>query len=250
SKCSWVTDEQTADLLDTIEGTVFTLGDHAYENGTAADFNNCYNPSWGRHKARTKPVVGNHDYQTSGATGYYNYFGAAAGDPTKGYYSYDIGDWHIVVLNSNCTEIGTCKKNSPQDLWLKADLAANTKTCTLAMWHHASFSSSGGTSNMKYLWQTLYDYNADVVSTDHQHLYERFAPQTATGALDTARGLRQFVVGTRGAKSTTFDYLAPNSEVRDNQTHGVLKMTLNEGSYSWEFVPVSGKTFTDSGTDT
>jgi hypothetical protein len=249
SKCSWSTDELTANLLDSIEGTVFTLGDHAYENGTTADFNNCYNPSWGRHKARTMPTVGNHDYQTSGAAGYFNYFGAVAGDTTKGYYSYDLGNWHIVVLNSNCSLItGGCKANSPQDLWLKADLAANPKSCTLAMWHHASFSSSGGTSNMRYLWNTLYNANADVVLTAHQHLYERFAPQTGLGVLDNARGLRQFVVGTGGAPLTTFDYLAANSEVRDNQTHGVLKLTLNENSYDWQFIPVAGQTFTDSGT--
>jgi hypothetical protein len=249
SKCTWSTDELTANLLDSIPGTVFTLGDHAYEDGTTADFNNCYNPSWGRHKERTKPTVGNHDYQTAGAAGYYNYFGAAAGDPTKGYYSYDLGNWHIVVLNSNCGIVpGGCKKNSPQDLWLQADLAANPKSCTLAMWHHASFSSSGGTGNMRYLWNTLYNANADVVLTAHQHLYERFAPQTGLGVLDNERGLRQFVVGTGGANLTTFDYLAANSEVRNNETHGVLKMTLNDNTYDWEFVPVAGQTFTDSGT--
>jgi hypothetical protein len=247
AKCSWLTDEKTADLLDNIPGTVFTLGDHAYEDGTLWDFNNCYNASWGRHKARTKPVVGNHDYQTNNAAGYFTYFGAAAGDPSKGYYSYDVGDWHVVVLNSNCSEVGGCGAGTAQDTWLKADLASNPKTCTAAMWHHASFSSSGNSLAMKNLWQVLYDNDADLVLTAHQHIYERFLPLTADGNVDMVRGLRQFVVGTGGANFADLDEPTPHSEVAHNQTHGVLKLSLKPAGYDWEFVPVAGQSFTDSG---
>ncbi|HJS43646.1 MAG TPA: metallophosphoesterase [Gemmatimonadales bacterium] len=242
-------DEATAKLLDDIAGTVFTTGDNAYDDGTHSEFARCYHPTWGRHKARTRPVAGNHDYETSGAAGYFRYFGDAAGDPTKGYYSYDLGVWHIVVLNSNVS----MRAGSPQELWLKADLAASTKRCTVALWHHPRFSSGthhGNDSRSQAIWNVLYDAGAELVLVGHEHNYERFAPQTPTGVADSARGVRQIVIGTGGRGFYPFGTPLPTSEVRNNDTFGVLKLTLSDGSYTWEFVPVAGKTFTDSGTDT
>ncbi len=252
ASCSSSGDEATANLLDNIAGTVYTLGDNVYDNGTATEYTNCYAPSWGRHKARTKPTPGNHEYNTSGATGYYGYFGAAAGDPAKGYYSYDLGDWHVVVLNSNssCTTI-SCAAGSSQEQWLRADLAATTKACTLAYWHHPRFNSGashGNNTAVAPLWNALYDFNADVILNGHEHVYERFAPQTPAGVADATRGIRQFTVGTGGRSHYTFGSIQPNSEVREGNTYGVLKLTLHAASYDWQFVPVSGSTFTDSGT--
>ena len=243
--CSSAGDEATAALLDTLPGTVFTAGDNAYPDGTATNFASCYGPSWGRHKARTRPSPGNHEYHTSGASGYYNYFGAAAGDSGKGYYSYDLGDWHIISLNSNISMIA----GSPQEQWLRADLAANTKTCTLAYWHHPRFSSgSHGSSNApRPLWQALYDFDADVIISGHDHNYQRFAPQTPAGVADPARGLRQFVVGTGGISHYNFATPIANTEAYNTDTWGVLKLTLYADSYTWEFVPVAGMTYTDSG---
>lgn len=238
-------DEQTANLLDGISGTVFTAGDNAYESGTASEYTTCYGPSWGRHKARTRPVPGNHEYSTSGASGYFGYFGSAAGEAGKGYYSYDAGPWHIIALNSNLA----MNAGSPQEQWLRADLAANTTTCTLAYWHHPRFSSGphGNAPFSQPLWQALYDFGADVVIVGHDHTYERFAPQTSSGQLDMARGIRQFVAGTGGASLYEWATIAANSEVRNNTTKGVLKLTLFADRYEWQFVPVAGSSFTDSG---
>ncbi len=251
ASCSSSGDEATATLLDGIDGTVFNLGDNAYDNGTAAEFTNCYNPSWGRHKARTKPSPGNHEYGTAGAAGYFGYFGAAAGDPTKGYYSYNLGDWHVVVLNSNLScAVVSCASNSPQEQWLRADLAANTKLCTLAYWHHPRFNSGAAHGNdldVSPLWDALYQYNADVILNGHEHIYERFAPQNPSGGADNARGIREFIVGTGGRSHYTLGTIQPNSEVRNSNTYGVLKLTLSASSYSWQFVPIAGSTFTDSG---
>ena len=253
ASCSSTGDEATANLLDGISGTVFTAGDNVYDNGTTTEFNNCYNPTWGRHKARTRPSAGNHDYNTAGATGYYGYFGAAAGDPTKGYYSYDIGNnWHVAVINSNCSAIGGCQAGSAQEQWLRADLAASTKPCTISYWHHPRFTSGSNhapATEMQPIWQALYDNNADVVVSGHNHQYERFAPQTPSGALDTVRGIREFVAGMGGRSHYTFGTIQPNSEVRNSDTYGVLKLTLHANSYDWQFVPQAGMTFTDSGTN-
>jgi 3',5'-cyclic AMP phosphodiesterase CpdA len=241
--------EATAKLLDRIAGTVFAAGDLAYESGTDSEFEKCYERSWGRHKARTYPAPGNHEYYTANASDYFNYFGAAAGDPTKGYYSYDLGEWHIVVLNSMCENVGGCTDGSPMLGWLKNDLAANLKTCTLAYWHHPLFSSGyhGNDAKMKPTWDALYAADVDVVVNGHDHDYERFAPQNPSGTTDSERGIREFVVGTGGASLRPFEGIKPNSEVRNADTHGVLKLTLRSGAYDWEFVPVAGKTFTDSG---
>jgi acid phosphatase type 7 len=253
ASCASTGDEATANLLDGIAGTVYNLGDNVYDNGTAAEFANCYDPSWGRHKARTRPTPGNHEYN-SGGGGYYGYFGASAGDPTKGYYSYDLGEWHIIVLNSNssCTTI-SCAAGSAQETWLRQDLANSSKPCTLAYWHHPRFNSGashGNNTAVAPLWQALYDFNADVILNGHEHVYERFAPQNPSAVADAARGIRQFTVGTGGRSHYTFGTIQPNSEVREGSTYGVLKLTLKSGGYDWQFVPVAGATFTDTGTGT
>jgi hypothetical protein len=256
--CESTGDEATARLIDGIPATVLTLGDHAFENGTATEFTNCYDPSWGRFKARTVPTVGNHDYQTQGATGYYNYFGSAAGDSNKGYYSYDLGDWHVVSLNSMCgnaagefQQPGGCGPDSPMVTWLKQDLAANPTACTLATFHHPLFNSGnlGNHPKMKPIWEALYASGADVVLNAHQHSYERFAPQTPDGVADPAFGIREFVSGAGGASHEPFATIQPNSQVRNNTAYGVTKFTLHPNGYDWQFVPQAGKTFTDSGSD-
>ena len=244
--CSSSGDEATAALLDTIAGTVFTAGDNAYPDGTATNFATCYGPSWGRHKARTRPSPGNHDYHTTGASAYYAYYGANAGPAGQGYYSYDLGAWHIISLNSNVS----MSAGSPQEQWLRADLAANTKTCTLAYWHHPRFSSGshGSSTAPRPLWEALYDFNADVIISGHDHNYQRFAPQTPTGLADPVRGMRQFVVGSGGISHYNFATPIANTEAYNTDAYGVLKLTLYADSYTWEFVPVAGKTYTDSGT--
>jgi len=243
-------DEATANLLDGIPGTVYNLGDNAYEDGTAAEFANCYNPSWGRHKARTKPTPGNHEYHTAGASGYFGYFGAAAGDPQEGYYSYNLGAWHIISLNSMCENVGGCGASSPMVSWLKGDLDANPSSCTLAYWHHPVFSSGsehGNDPKMIPSWDALYAAGADVVLSGHDHDYERFAPQTSSGVADPAQGIREFVVGTGGKSHYAFGTIRANSQVRNSDTNGVLQLTLHPSSYDWQFMPEVGKTFTDSG---
>gem|GEM_PF-1206202 len=241
-------DEATALLLETIPGTVFTLGDNAYPEGSEEQFNDYYDPTWGRHKSRTRPSVGNHDYLTLGAAGYYNYFGTSAGDPLEGYYSYDVGDWHIVVLNSECAEVGGCGRTDPQGQWLQADLAANPAACTLAYWHHPRFSSAGDDLDVQDFWSLLYEAGADVVLNGHIHSYERFALQDPSGVADPDHGIREFVVGTGGSDlSSPPAQSAANSEVQDNSSHGVLKLTLHPAGYDWEFIPVAGDSFTDLG---
>ena len=247
--CASSGDEATASLLDGIAGTVATFGDNAYQSGTESEFATCYDPIWGRHKARTRPAPGNHDYRTAGASGYFGYFGAAAGDPFKGYYSYDLGAWHILAINSNCSQVGGCNAGSPQELWLRADLAESPAPCTLAYWHHPRFSSSlhGSQASMQAIWQALHDDGADVVLSGHDHAYERFALQDPTGTPDPAGGIRQFVVGTGGKSHYAIATPIANSEVHDDDTFGVLKLTLHATSYEWEFVPEAGGTFSDSG---
>ena len=243
--CSGTGDDATAQLLDGIPGTVFAAGDDAYPDGSDADYAKCYDPTWGRHKARTRPAIGNHEYQTPDQLGYWHYFGAAAGDSGKFYYSYDLGAWHIVVLNSN---IGTAA-GSVQEQWLRADLARNTKPCVLAYWHHPRFSSGshGSSTVLQPLWQALYDYNAEIVISGHDHNYQRFAPQTSDGTADPVRGIREFVVGTGGESHYTFPAPIANTEAYNYDTFGVLKLTLSASSYSWEFIPVAGGTYRDSG---
>jgi Calcineurin-like phosphoesterase len=249
ASCGRTQDDATAKLLDGIAGAVFAAGDNAYEKGTAKEYTDCYGPTWGRHVRRTWPVPGNHDYETPGAKGYFGYFGSRAGDPSKGYYSFNVGAWHAVMLNSNCSAIGGCGATSPQGKWLRSDLAANPKTCTIAVWHHPRFTSRRSTPDglTNALWQALYQYGADLVVNGHQHNYERFAPQTPAGVADPAYGIREFVVGTGGAALVGFSTTMKNSEVRNSQTYGVLRLTLHAASYDFAFVPIAGQSFRDSG---
>jgi acid phosphatase type 7 len=207
-------------------------------------------------KAITGPAAGNHDYQTSSATGYFDYFNGtgnatgAAGARGKGYYSYDVGAWHLISLNSNCGNAGGCGTGSPQLAWLESDLAAHPNDCTLAYWHHPRFSSGGTHGNegeVQPLWQALQDAGAEVVLSGHEHNYERFAPQTAVGTPDPDTGIREFVVGTGGRSHYGFGTIKANSEVRNSSTYGVLELTLHPKTYDWKFRPEAGKTFTDSG---
>jgi len=241
-----------AELLANSGVTVATFGDNAYPKGTTADFNRCYNPTWGQPfiKERTRPSPGNHEYETPGASGYFNYFGAAAGDPNEGYYSYDLGSWHVVSLNSNCSSVpGGCAAGSPQEQWLKADLAAHPNTCTLAYWHHPRFSSGfhGDETSVAPFWDALYQAGADVVLNGHDHNYERFAPQNPGGQPDQTQGIREFVVGTGGAEFRSIEGIKPNSEFQIADTIGIIKMTLHPDSYDWQFVTASDPV-ADSGT--
>jgi hypothetical protein len=242
-------DDETAKLLETIPGIVFTLGDNVYRGAQTDDFNRYYEPTWGRHKARIFPAIGDHEYDAPGAYGYFNYFGTAVGTPQTAYYSYNVGDWHIIVLNTECARLGGCGPDSHQGKWLQADLAANPGICTLAYFHDPLFSSSAGYAypEVKDFWRLLYNAEVDVILNGHAHNYERFAPQDPDGGADPARGIREFVVGTGGRGFTAFDTPALNSEVRNTGTAGVLKLTLKPTSYDWEFIPIAGQTFTDAG---
>ena len=249
ASCSSTGDEATGELVAGEPGSVLVLGDLAYESGTADEFANCYDPSWGSFKDRTYPVPGNHEYNSDGARGYYEYFGEAAGDPATGYYSFNLGAWHIVALNSNCSRIDGCEAGSAQEQWLRADLAAHPNSCVLAYWHHPLYSSGshGSDPRMRDMWAALYEYGAEIVLSGHDHLYERFAPQDSLGRLEMEQGIREFVVGTGGKNLYTPGVRQPNSEVIDNNTFGVLQLVLSPGGYEWVFLPAGGGTFTDSG---
>jgi hypothetical protein len=248
--CIYEDDEATAEILNLSAGPILTLGDTAYPEGSAEDFAECYDPTWGQLKARTRPAPGNHDYDTENAAPYFEYFGSAAGPPGRGYYSFDLAGWHIVALNSNCDDVpGGCSDGSPQLEWLMEDLAEHQTPCTLAYWHHARFSSGfhGDDSDVAEFFDVLYEAGADVVLTAHDHDYERLAPVDPEGEVDQARGIRQFVVGTGGGPLRPFETVHPASEVRNAETHGILQMTLLPNAYDWEFLPEEGGTFTDSG---
>jgi acid phosphatase type 7 len=249
--CKWDWQERTAALLDDIEGTVFTLGDNSQNEGTHAQFRDCYEPSWGRHRWRTRPAIGNHDRLTPNAAGYFDYFGEAAGPWGRGYYSYDLGVWHVVVLDSNCDLVGGCHAGSAQERWLRADLAANPARCTLAIWHHPLFNSGdvGNHPEVRHLWQALADAGAELVLAGHDHHYERFARQDVDGRPDPA-GMRQFIVGTGGATFHSPGVRQPNSEVYKTGSLGVLKLELKPSGYTWEFIATPGDSFSDSGWDT
>jgi acid phosphatase type 7 len=233
---------------------VLALGDTQYNCGGYAAFQQSYDLSWGKVKSITHPVVGNHEYLTSGGTdcgtdaaGYFKYFGAAAGLPAMGYYSFDVGAWHLIALNSSCSEVGGCAASSPQGRWLAADLAAHPNICTLAYWHVPLFSSGGRASaGTRPLWQLLYAAHAELVLDGHDHIYERFAPQTPAGVADPVNGIRVITVGTGGANHTSIATVAANSVVRNTSSFGILKLTLHAASYSWNFVPAVG-TFKDGG---
>jgi hypothetical protein len=230
---------------------VLALGDEQYESGALADFQGSYEPSWGRVKAATHPVAGNQEYEQPGANGYFSYFGAAAGDPRTGYYAFDLGAWRLYALNSNCAAV-SCAAGSSQETWLRNDLAAHPGGCQLAFWHHPLFNSgtSGQTTAVRPLYRTLAAAGVDAVLVGHDHHYERFAPQDANGAA-SAGGPREFIVGTGGAshgRPRSGGTVAPNSQVRNYDTFGILELTLRSGDYDWRFAPEAGGAFTDAGT--
>jgi hypothetical protein len=245
---------------------VLTLGDLQYECGDYTNFLRFYDPTWGLFRARTHPAIGNHEYvavpssgcdptSTVPGQGYFDYWngvGAAsgpAGDRDRGYYSYEVGSWHLIALNSNCPKVGGCGATSPEATWLRADLAAHPAACTLAYWHHPRFSSGEHGDNIIVapFWDILYGAGVDVVLNGHDHDYERFAPQTPAGVADPATGIRQFVVGTGGKSHYVFTAIKPNSEVQNGDTFGVLKLTLHAQGYDWRFAPEAGRSFTDAG---
>jgi hypothetical protein len=244
-------------LLDPGLDAVLPLGDLQYSNATLAKFKQSYDPSWGRVKSITRPVPGNHEYKTASAAGYFDYFNGTgvangpAGRRGKGYYSFDLGDWHLIALNSECSQVaGGCAEGSPQNDWLEADLAAHPSDCTLAYWHNPRFSSGsehGDDPAMAPFWKDLYAARAEVVLNGHDHSYERFRPQTPARVAN-AQGIREFVVGTGGKSLTPFGTVKPHSVVRQAHTYGILELTLRPGGYTWRFVPEAGKTFTDTGT--
>jgi hypothetical protein len=237
ASCRSSGDEQTAALVARTPGTVAALGDIVYEAGTTAEFRDCY--SWRRFRGRTRAALGNHEYGSAGARPAKAYFGL----PDRGYYSYELGAWHVVVLNSNCGPAGGCQDGSPQQRWLAADLARSSARCTLGYWHHPRFSSGlhGSDETMAALWRTLARARADVVLAGHDHHYERFAP------ID---GIRSFVVGTGGRSHYPVLWRVRRSEVVNDTTFGVLRLSLRADGYDWRFLPVAGSSFSDRGSGT
>lgn len=250
SYCGLDGDDRTAALLDVIEGTVFTLGDNSQQEGTHQQFRECYGPSWGRHKARTRPAIGNHERLSGDAAGYFDYFGEAAGPWGRGYYSYEVGSWRIYALDSNCDLVGGCGVGSAQEQWLRAELAARPATCTLAIWHHPLFNSGdvGEHPETRDLWLALEEAGADIVLSGHDHHYERFARQDAQGR-PSESGMRQFIVGTGGGIFHGYGSRAANSKVYQGNTLGLLKLDLRPNSYTWDFVAAPGSWFGDRGWD-
>lgn len=240
--------DQTSDLM-VGQGlsAVLPLGDTQYEKGVLSDFNSYYDPTWGRLFSVSHPVVGNHEYETPGASGYFSYFGPRAGDPDKGYYSFNVGSWHMVALNSNCSEV-SCVAGSAQEVWLKNDLASDSHRCTLAYWHHPYWATGSGyiETRVRPLVDDLYSDGVEILLTGHAHHYERFAPQDPNGNQDPDRGIREFIVGTGGRSLAGFTDPAPNSEKR-GMKFGVLGLALRSSSFSYRFVPEAGATFSDSG---
>jgi hypothetical protein len=237
ASCASDGDEQTAALVSKLEGTIAVLGDIAYESGSAADFANCFLPSWRRLVPRIRAALGNHEYSTGTAAAAIDLFRL----PKQGWYSYRLGTWHVIVLNSNCDEIGGCGPQSPEWRWLRADLRTHANRCTLAYWHHPRFSSGEHGSDVAYaaFWDLLARARADVVLVGHDHDYERFAP---------LKGIRSFVVGTGGKSHYRVGPPRAGSRVRNDDTFGVLRMTLRPAGYDWAFVPVEGGNFRDAGT--
>ncbi|HVO58354.1 MAG TPA: metallophosphoesterase [Dongiaceae bacterium] len=247
--------EATAKLIEQIPGAVFAAGDLAYEKGTAQEFRDCYGKTWGRFKDRTHPALGNHEYYSGSAQPYFDYWGKQAGPVDKGYYSFDLGNWHIVALNTNCEAkgLGGCAAGSDQETWLRTDLAQHAKACIIAFGHHALYSSGLLTKHaihpeVRDLWRDLYAAHADLILTGHEHSYERFAPQDPDGHRDDENGIREISVGTGGRSHDPLGKALPNSEVRNADSYGVIKLTLEPAKYKWEFIPANGvEGFHDSG---
>lgn len=251
---------ETSDLaLSLNPSAVLVLGDVQYEQGALSDFQNFYEPSWGRLKNVTYPVVGNHEYLTANAQGYFDYFNGVgnstgkAGDRTKGYYAFNQGAWRIYVLNSNCSKVGGCHAGSPQETWLRSDLATNPKQCVLAAYHHPLRSSGGReTPAVAPLFKALYDFGVEAVLAGHEHNYERFLPQDVNGVQDSSKGVVEFIVGTGGRNFTNFVTNTPNLSTHNANTFGVLKMVLKSSAMDFEFVPIAGSNsgYSDKGTIT
>src|SRR5262245_28291221 len=246
--------EATAKLIEEIPGTVFAAGDLAYELGTAQEFRDCYGTTWGRFKDRTKPTPGNHEYNSGGGAAYFAYWRGAAGTPEKSYYSFDLGNLHVIALNTNCLApgVGGCGVDSLQEKWLKKDLTEHTNSCLVAFGHHALYSSGVFRSHsvhpeLRGLWRDLYEAHADLMLAGHEHSYERFAPQDPDGNADEQNGIREIVVGTGGRSHDPLGTALPHSEVKNFDTYGVLKLTLWPDRYQWEFIPVNADGFRDSG---
>lgn len=257
AECGDQGDEATARILASHpDATIATLGDNAYEQGTPQEFQSCYGPSWGRFKDRTRPATGNHDHATKNAQGYWSYFGPQGGAYDKYYYSYDLGRWHVVVLNSDCWRVGGCESDDPQAQWLRNDLEENRALCTLAYWHRPPFSSGRygapkETARVRPLWRILNERGVDVLLTGHEHSYERFAPMDAAGNRDEENGVRLFVVGTGGGNLRKFENdPLPTTEARQSNALGVLKLDLKPTGYDWAFLAVSDSSFDDSGSGT
>jgi hypothetical protein len=241
---------ETGRVVSGVSGGVFALGDLAYPDGSAADFNNCYDPTWGAERARTRPVAGNHEWMKGSLTAYLNYFGSAATGPGgTSYYSYDVGPyWHVVVLDSECKKVpGGCAQGSPQDRWLESDLAANRSKNVIAMYHRPFRSSDSSSSRVKPFWDDFYPEGVDLVLDGHAHMYERLAPLNPSGSVDNVYGIRTFTVGSGGESGGTITSVQPSSQALNIDTYGVLKLTLHPSSYQWQFMGVAGATFTDSG---
>ncbi len=242
--CQDNNDEVVAALASRLPGSIALLGDVVYPDGGIGDYRSCFEPAWGPFRARIHPAQGNHDFEAANVSGYYDYFGAAAGTPGEGWYSYDLGSWHVIVLNSDCPSVGGCGEGSPQLAWLKADLQAHPAACTLAYWHHPRYSSGqhGDDPRTEAFWQALAAAGADLVLSGHDHDYERLAP---------VDGIRSFVVGTGGHSLIPFTR-PPDSqtELRANDSYGVLALELLDGAYRWRFVPIPGDELDDAGTAT
>lgn len=265
ASCSSQGDEQTAAIVDSIiradsvakvETAVFTTGDNAYPSGSMEDYINCFKPSWGDSTKRIMKVIhpspGNHEHLTSGAAPYYNYFGKAAGDSKKGYYSFNLGEWHIVMLNSEMV-VNTLFPDTDrleQNTWLLADLKANTKKCTVAIFHHPRFSSGwhGSDPHLAGIWAALYDVGADLILNGHDHHYERFKPMNPAGQVDTLKGMTEIVIGTGGGELRGLrNPIVPNSAYTVQGHFGVLKLTLGKEEWRSAFITTSGAVYDSSG---
>jgi hypothetical protein len=237
---------ETAALVKPTDALVLTLGDSTYPVGALKEFNNCFKPTWGAFKDRIRPAPGNHEYMTPGAAGYYDYFADLAGPDRRGYYSFDYGGWHFISLNSNID----VSPQSPQYQWLLQDLARSKQTlCTIAYWHHPLFSSGlhGNNPQMAPFYAAVQKAGVDIILNGHDHIYERFGPQTAEAVANPTGGVREFVIGTGGAPTYPFRLIKPNSEVRNNNSHGVVRFNLAPGRYSWRYEAIAGSSFSDTG---
>lgn len=251
ASCGSTNDEATAQILSTVAGTVFTVGDNAFDSGTIEEFRTCYGPSWGAFRDRTRPAAGNREYLTTDAAGYFAYFGSAAGAPGKGYYAYNLGRWRIYVLNSNCSKVGGCGVGSPQETWLRNDLRTHPKACIGAYWQAARFSSGRFVDDgrMQPFWQDLYDHGAEFVINGHDHNYQRYAPMTPAGTVDRVQGIREFIVGTGGNGHTSLGSPAARREAASDEAYGVLRMTLHASGYEWQFLATATAPFEDAGAE-